>query len=301
MKFDYMTFDFLSMKKDATLCGRQKFVHAFLRIAGVVLGLSVMSIPASAQAPVRPTQKPNIVFIMSDDHAYQAISAYSEKLIKTPAIDRIAKEGVIFKKGYVTNSICSPSRAVILTGKYSHVNGLRDNTSEFDGSQQTLPKILQQHGYRTAVVGKWHLFSDPTGFNYWNVLPDQGEYYNPDFIEMGKDTVYSGYVTDIITNIALDWVKSNKDETFCLFLYHKAPHRNWMPDLKYLDSLNGPFPLPANFSDDYRDREALQRQQLTIANHMDIRWDSKIPCESCPTANINAWAPHAYRDAMNRL
>src|SRR5690606_23015742 len=127
----------------------------------------------------------------------------------TPNIDRIAREGALLDNAFVTNSICGPSRAVILTGKYSHVNGFMDNADHFDGDQQTFPKILQQNGYKTAIVGKWHLKSEPQGFDYWNILPGQGEYYHPNFIEMGKDTAYNGYVTNITTDLALDWLDTN--------------------------------------------------------------------------------------------
>lgn len=247
-------------------------------------------------------KKPNIVLIMSDDHAYQAISAYQSKLISTPNIDRIGKEGVIMNKAWVTNSVCSPSRAVLLTGKYSHLNGMKDNGTFFNGKQQTLPKILQQNGYKTAVIGKWHLFSEPTGFDYWNILPDQGNYYSPKFIKMGKDTVYNGYVTDLITDLSIDWVEKNKETPFCLFLFHKAPHRNWMPPLKYLGKFDGrKYPLPSNFYDDYKDRLGLQRQQVTVANHLDIRYDSKIPCDTCPVTKVNDWAPAEYQREIERL
>ena len=169
---------------------------------------------------------PNILFIMSDDYGYQAISAYNDKLIKTPNLDRLADEGVIFRNSFVTNSICGPSRAVMLTGKHSHINGMPDNSSKFDGSQQTFPKLLQKAGYQTAMVGKWHLKSDPTGFDYWNILPGQGQYYNPDFIEMGEKKRIEGYVTNITTDIALNWLdKRDTEKPFCLLLHHKAPHR----------------------------------------------------------------------------
>src|SRR3954467_838991 len=151
----------------------------------IVVLLNFFSMMAYSQ-PATP-RRPNIIFIMADDHAYQAISAYGSTLIQTPNIDRIGREGAIMKNGFVTNSVCSPSRAVILTGKYSHINGLRDNGTYFNGAQQTLPKILKANGYRTAIVGKWHLWSEPTGFDYWNILPAQGHYYNPPFIKMGKD------------------------------------------------------------------------------------------------------------------
>jgi arylsulfatase A-like enzyme len=239
---------------------------------------------------------------MSDDHGYQAIGAYGSTLVQTPNIDRIAREGAILKNNFVTNSVCSPSRAVILTGKYSHINGLKDNGTFFNGEQQTLPKLLQANGYRTAIVGKWHLWSNPTGFDYWNILPAQGHYYNPPFIKMGKDTVYQGYVTDVITNLALQWIDQNKDAPFFLMLHNKAPHRNFMPPLKYLDRFNDRvFPLPATFNDDYKNRPALQRQQITVAHDLDIRYDTKMPCDSCPVAKINSWAPAENQREIERL
>ena len=240
---------------------------------------------------------------MSDDHAYQAISAYGSKLISTPNIDRIARQGMLMKAAAVTNSVCSPSRAVILTGKYSHMNGMKDNGTYFNGKQQTLPKIFKQNGYKTAIVGKWHLFSTPTGFDYWNILPDQGNYYNPKFIKEGKDTVYNGYVTDIITDLALSWIGENKDDApFFMMLHQKAPHRNAMPPLKYLDKFNDKeFPLPANFYDDYSGREALKIQNVTMRNDLDIRYDSKIPCDSCPVGKVNEWAPAEYQRELERL
>jgi len=250
----------------------------------------------------RKKTPPNIILIVSDDHAFQAIGAYHSSLIKTPNIDRIGNEGVIMRKAYVTNAVCSPSRAVILTGKYSHINGLRDNGTFFDSTQQTFPKILQQNGYKTAIIGKWHLWSAPTGFDYWNILPAQGHYYNPDFIKMGKDTVYTGYVTDVITDLSLNWINQNKDNPFCLLLYHKAPHRNWMPPLKYLDEFNNrKFSLPANFYDDYKNRPGLQRQHITVANDLDIRYDSKIPCDTCQVTTINEWAPAEFQRETERL
>ena len=185
---------------------------------------------------------------MSDDHAYQAISAYNNKLIQTPNIDRIASEGILFQNAFVTNSLSAPCRAVILTGKYSHKNGFRSNGDTFNGEQQTLPKILKANGYRTAIVGKWHLNTDPTGFDFWDILPGQGNYYNPGFINMGNDTVYKGYVTDIITDHAIEWMKQNKSKPFLMMLHNKAPHRNWMPALKYLNEYNNIiFSPPGNF------------------------------------------------------
>ncbi|MEI6678448.1 MAG: sulfatase [Mariniphaga sp.] len=245
---------------------------------------------------------PNIIFIMSDDHAYQAISAYSNKLIQTPNIDRIAREGVLFQNAFVTNSICGPSRAVILTGKYSHLNGFKDNSSRFNGEQMTLPKILKKNGYTTAIVGKWHLESEPTGFDYWDILPSQGHYYNPDFINMGKDTVYKGYVTDIIAERAIDWIKNNKSKPFFMMLHNKAPHRNWMPPLKYLKEFNDVhFPLPSNFHDDYKGRLAMQLQKLTIGRHMSVTYDSKVPCDTCIEDPVNTWTPDEWKKEYGRL
>lgn len=208
--------------------------------------------------------RPNILFIMSDDHAYQAMSCYSGKLNQTPNIDRIAKEGVIFTNSFVTNSICAPSRAVMLTGKFSHANGHLDNTLAFNGSQVTFPKLLRASGYETAMIGKWHLESDPTGFDYWNILPGQGDYYNPDFIEMGKRNKIEGYVTNLITDFSIKWLdKRDKKKPFCLLLHHKAPHRCWMPDTSYLTKYNDfKFPLPANFYDNYEGRTAAADQQM---------------------------------------
>lgn len=257
----------------------------------------------NAQTPgTSSQQKPNILFIMSDDHGYQAISAYNDKLIQTPNIDRIGREGAVMRNAFVTNSVCSPSRAVILTGKYSHVNGMPDNGTYFDGSQQTFPKILKANGYRTALVGKWHLFSQPTGFDYWNILPDQGHYYNPQFIKMGKDTVYQGYVTDVITDLALDWIGQNRDQPFLMMLHNKAPHRNWMPPQQYMREFNDrQFPLPHDFYDDYAGRKALQRQLITVKDGLDIRYDSKVPCDTCAVTKVNAWAPAEFQREMERL
>jgi len=249
------------------------------------------------------TEKPNILFIMSDDHAFQAISAYNSQLIQTPNIDKIASEGILYNKAFVTNSICAPSRAVILTGKFSHLNGVKGNSEVFDGSQQTVPKLLQQNGYETAIIGKWHLKSAPTGYDYWNILPGQGDYYNPDFIELGKDTLYKGYVTEIITKLSINWLKKrNKDKPFFLMIHHKAPHRSWMPALENLELFNDrEFPLPSNFYDDYQGRVGLQKQMLTVRNHMDIRMDFKVPCIECDTSEVNKWAPREYWRRLDRL
>jgi arylsulfatase A-like enzyme len=257
----------------------------------------------SCSPEIQETQQPNILFIMSDDHAFQALSAYSDKLIKTPNIDKIAEQGIIYNKAFVTNSICAPSRAVILTGKFSHLNGVLGNSEVFDGNQQTVSNILNKNGYQTAMIGKWHLKSDPVGFDYWNVLPGQGNYHNPDFIKNGKDTVYTGYVTEIITDLSLNWLKNRKkDKPFFLMMHHKAPHRNWMPAIKNMELFEDKtFPLPDNFYDTYEGREALQIQLLTVRNHMDIRMDFKVPCWNCDTVAVNHWAPREYRNEIERL
>ena len=217
---------------------------------------------------------PNILFIMTDDHAAHALSCYGSKINKTPNLDRIANEGMRFANCFCTNSICAPSRAVILTGKYSHINGVIDNAKQFDGSQQTFPKLLQKAGYETAIIGKWHLKTDPTGFDYWNILPGQGVYYNPIMIEMGQKKKYAGYVTDIITDHCLNWLKERKsDKPFCLMYHHKAPHREWEPGPKHLtmyDDVN--IPEPDNLFDDYSNRgRAAKEQDMSIEKTMTDR------------------------------
>ncbi|GEO04596.1 sulfatase [Adhaeribacter aerolatus] len=225
-------------------------------------------------------QKPNIVIIISDDHAFQAISAYGSKLMQTPHIDRIAREGVLFKKAYVTNSICGPSRAVLLTGKYSHKNGFRDNeNSRFDGSQYTFIKQLGAGGYQTAWIGKWHLETQPQGFDYWKILPGQGQYYNPDFLTMNGTTQRTeGYVTNIISAEAEAWLDGrNKNKPFCLVIGHKATHRTWIPDINDLgkfDKVN--FPLPATFYDQYHHREAARVQDMSVEKTMQMAYDLKM-------------------------
>ncbi len=213
---------------------------------------------------------PNIVFIFSDDHAYQAISAYNHplKLLETPNLDRIAKTGMRFDRCVVPNSICGPSRATVLTGKYSHINGFYNNSnSRFDGSQTTFPKLLQKAGYQTAVVGKWHLVSDPTGFDHWHILPGQGIYYNPPMIKNGVRAKETGYTTDIITDQSIEWLKSrDKNKPFMLMCQHKAPHREWSPALRHLGhDKDRKYPEPATLFDDYAGRgKAEHNQDMTL-------------------------------------
>lgn len=227
------------------------------------------------------TKRPNIVVIFSDDHTQQTISAYGSKLMQTPNIDRIAKEGAILKSSFVTNSLCAPSRATFLTGKYGHLSGLRDNAGDrnFDGSQQQLQKLLKAQGYQTAWIGKWHLQSLPQGFDFWRILPDQGNYFQPHFINMGKDTTrYNGYVTNLISDFSLDWIrKRDTSKPFFVVIGEKATHRNWMPDVQDLEAFDDvEFPMPANFFDNYANRKAAMAQDMTVSKTMLLHDDLKI-------------------------
>ncbi len=241
-----------------------------------LLAVGLLLILGLACAPDRAA-RPNILFIMSDDHAQRAVSAYGDSLIETPNIDRIADQGVLFANSFVTNSICAPSRAVLLTGKYSHVNGLRDNRDAFDGSQETFPKLLRAAGYETAIVGKWHLKTEPTGFDTWRILVDQGQYYNPDFIENGVTVQRQGYVTDVITDMALEFLRARDPEKpFALLYQHKAPHRNWMPDTRHLERFaERDIPIPPTFDDDYDGRLAAAGQDMRVAD-MYLSLDMKL-------------------------
>jgi arylsulfatase A-like enzyme len=221
--------------------------------------------------------RPNIVFIFTDDHCQQALSAYDDARIVTPNMDRIANEGMLFNRCYVTNGICGPSRAVIQTGKYSHLNGFIRNGNRFNGGQQTFPKLLQKAGYQTAVVGKWHLASTPQGYDYYDVLKGQGPYYNPPMITAGKDgkpvtRPHTGYTTEIITNKTLTWLKEQRDSNkpFMVMFQHKAPHRNWQPAPKYLTWLDDvQIAEPETLWDDYVGRtRSASRQTMTIRKHL---------------------------------
>jgi arylsulfatase A-like enzyme len=227
---------------------------------------------AAPAAPAQPARPPNIVFIFSDDHAWQALSAYGDerKLIETPNLDRIAQEGVRFDRCLVPNPLCGPSRAVMLTGIYNHINGFVNNSNKkFDNTQTTFPKLLQGAGYQTAVIGKWHLESDPTGFDYWQILPGQGDYYNPPMIRNGERIVEPGYVTDIITDRSIEWLdRRDRTKPFLLMTHHKAPHRTWMPALRHL-AADGDrrYDEPPTLFDNYAGRgSAVREQDMTIAN-----------------------------------
>ena len=223
--------------------------------------------------------KPNILFIMSDDHAYQAISAYGSVLNKTPNIDRLANEGAIFTRACVTNSLCAPSRAVMLTGKHSFINGKVDNVQRFNWDQENFPKLLQKNGYQTALVGKIHLDGIPQGFDYTAVLPGQGDYYNPDFIVNGtKEQIY-GYVTKVTTKLALDWLKDRDlNKPFCLLYHQKAPHREFMPEEKYFrEYLKKEFKQPETFFDNYDGRgTAAHTAEMSIYRDQNWSGDSKL-------------------------
>ena len=224
--------------------------------------------------------RPNIIFIFSDDHAIKAVSAYEGALNRTPNIDRLATEGVLFKNAFCTNSICAPSRASVLTGTHSHINGQRTNRDRLDGAQFTFPKALQNAGYQTALIGKWHLKSEPTGFDHWDVLRGQGHYYNPDFINKDGRRRITGYATDVTTDLAIDWLDHRKkDKPFLLMCQHKAPHRTWAPAPRHLHLFEDvEFPLPTSFHDSYGSRSAtLQSNEMSIANHFHWDYDLKVP------------------------
>jgi len=226
-------------------------------------------------------QQPNIIYIMSDDHDADAISAYNKKFIITPNIDRIGKEGMRFTNCFVGNSICSPVRATVLTGQHSHLNGIKDNRTSFDGSKITLPKLMKEAGYQTVLIGKWHLHSLPTGFDYWAVLPGQGLYYSTRLINMNKDTVkYNEYATSLITNQTLSWLKEKRDPSkpFFLMMHHKAPHRNWVPELKWLEIFSKktlPEP-PTLYTDTVGKGAAFKHQRMSILKDMTLCTDLKI-------------------------
>ncbi|MCW3466756.1 sulfatase family protein [Chitinophaga nivalis] len=248
----------------------QHIIRYFTAIGSLLL---LLTTPGYGQQ-----KRPNIIFIFSDDHAWQSISAYGSKLAQTPNIDRIARQGALFKQALVTNSICGPSRATLLTGKYSHVNGYTLNERKFDVQQPLFPRILQQNGYQTAWIGKWHLGSLPQGFDYWRILNNQGQYFNPEIISPQDTTVMEGYVTNLITQLSTGWLQQrDTSKPFFLVVGEKATHREWLPDLPDLGAYdNQTFPLPPNFHDDYKNRVAAQDQDMTIAKTMRLKEDLKV-------------------------
>ncbi|QEG35456.1 sulfatase family protein [Bythopirellula goksoeyrii] len=248
------------------------------RIFVVSLNLLQLIVLVGFHSVALADERPNILFVFTDDHATKALSAYDDGLIETPNLDRLANEGMKFNRCYVTNSICGPSRACILTGKYSHKNGYYHNDQEFDGTQQTFPKLLQQAGYQTALIGKWHLGrqSKPTGFDYWHILEHQGFYYQPKFITPWGQVQYLGYTTELLTDQTLAWLEHGRDpdRPFLLMMQHKAPHRPWdpAPD-RVTDNMNQVYPEPENLFDNYENRASAAAQaEMRIANdkHMSI-------------------------------
>ena len=245
----------------------------FLRtISAGAAGLGASNLLGAA----RPNAKrPNIVFIFTDDHAPHAIGAYGgllKDVAPTSTIDKLASEGMLFVNSFCANSICGPSRATIQTGKHSHLNGFLQNGNTFDAGQQTFPKLLRKAGYQTAIVGKWHLKADPQGYDYWEVLPGQGDYYNPAFFTPSGRKQYTGYVTDIVTDLTLDWLKKKRDpnKPFMLMTQQKAPHRNWMPPLRHLNLFDDmQMPEPPTLFDKYEDNASpAPNSQLGIDEDM---------------------------------
>lgn len=257
----------------------------------MVAGAAALRLGRAADAP------PNIVYIMADDHAAHAIGAYGSRINRTPNIDRIAQQGVRFDNCFCTNSICTPSRAVILTGQYSHITGVKTLADPLDPGRQTVAKLLQGAGYQTAMVGKWHLQKDPAGFDYWNILPGQGVYHDPVFIEMGKRSKRAGYCTDLIADYSLDWMKRrDKQKPFFLMCHHKAPHRPWQPDEKHAHMYDGAdVPEPFNLFDHYERRSrAAANATLKVGENMtktDVKRD--IPPDLKGDA-LRKWAYQYY-------
>ena len=258
-------------------CRIKKGVYASL-ISILIMGCGRMEVA------LKKPERPNIIFIMSDDHAYQAISAYQDNLIATPNIDRIAQQGMLFNNACVTNSICAPSRATILTGKHTHLNGKIDNRMPFDTTNITFPLLFQQAGYETAMFGKLHFGNNPKGIDDFLILPGQGNYINPDFITPKGDTTIIGYVTDIITDLTLNWLdlKRDPEKPFMLMYLHKAPHRPWWPRAdKFKEFSKKHFPEPTTLFDDYKGKgSAAKEAEMNLLSHMKYGHDTKIRPET---------------------
>lgn len=246
----------------------------------LLITVTMLALMGSMSAADADNSRPNILFIFSDDHAIKTISAYGDnpltKHAPTPNIDRIANEGALFENNFCANSICAPSRACVLTGKHSHMNGQLKNVQKaFDGSQQTFPKLFQQAGYQTAIFGKWHLVSEPTGFDKWMIYPGQGHYYNPDFLTADGKKKIEGYSVEVVTDLILDWLQKNQNssEPFMLMCQYKAPHRWWMPGPKYLNKFDEvTFPEPDSLFDDYTGRtSSAAKHKMGIDQHMNER------------------------------
>jgi len=249
---------------------------------------ALMTLQGIAHGQAQET-RPNIVLIMADDHAANAISAYHGGLSSTPNIDRIAENGIRFTNCFSTNAISGPSRASILSGQFSHIHGVINNNVRCDSSLSILPAVFQQHQYQTSIFGKWHLSCEPAGFDTWKILPGQGEYYNPDFIENGSGNRHEGYVTDLITDMALEWLEQ-RDTTrpFVVMIHHKAPHRPWLPHPDHVSLFDtADIPLPFNFFDDHKDRASAARQQeLSVLRDLELSYDLKYPPDKAGKANF---------------
>ena len=259
-------------------------------VAGTLALLA--AVPLSAQTRAAENKKPNILFIITDDHAYQTLgTGKDDSPVALPNFNKLGRQGMVFDRSYCANSLCGPSRACILTGRHSHMNGFVFNGQKpLDGSQPTYPKMLQKAGYQTGLFGKWHLESNPTGFDTWEIFPGQGSYYNPDFISLKPDGKrqtkrFPGYATDVVTDKSIQWLENrDKNKPFLLVVGHKAPHRAWCPALRHLGKVDtsGMTP-PANFHDDYANRpEFLKKNQQTVANHMAIYSDLKVLKDHVP-------------------
>ena len=278
------------------------------KLSILIAFLTGVLILAGCAQQKEPSTPPNIIFIMADDHAYQALSAYSDHLMQTPNIDRIAHEGMLFSNACVTNSICAPSRAVILTGKHSHINGKIDNRFPFDTTQVTFPQLFQAAGYQTAMFGKLHFGNNPKGIDEFKILPGQGNYYNPDFITNEGDLHVEGYTTDVITDLTLDWMKNRRDpeKPFLMFFLHKAPHREWLPaERHFREYIHKRFPEPPTLFDDYEGRGSAAREaEMNILEHQNWAGDSKLDPKVMeelgiePTTN---WDTRAWTNNLRRM
>lgn len=256
-------------------------------------------------------QKPlNIIHIMTDDHSYQTISAYGHpisQLAPTPNLDRLAAEGMLFRQAFVENSLSTPSRACLMTGLYSHQNGQRQLGAGIDTTKTFFSEILQQHGYQTGVVGKWHMQCEPKGFDYYHVLLDQGDYYNPAFKSRHSKGEYikeEGYATTLTTDHAIEFLEErDADKPFCLLVHHKAPHRNWMPETKYMDLYEDvEFPYPATFNDNYATRcAAAPTQEMRIDNDMTLIYDLKVDELKTQQAYKNEWNIRGWDASLDRM
>lgn len=260
-----------------------------IRLVILLVGMAVPGAAPAAAADLRP----NILFIFSDDHAAHSISCYGSKVNRTPNLDRIAREGMLFRNCFCTNAVCGPSRAVVLTGRYSHLNGFSRNGDTFNGQQQTMPKLLQAAGYQTALVGKWHLVSEPTGFDYHQILVGQGPYFNPPMIENGRPVSHQGYTTDVITDVALDFLRNKREagKPFLLMYQHKAPHREWQSDDKHAALFRDEtIPEPDNLFDDYEGRGAAARgQEMQVGRDLTELDLKLVPPKGLTEAQLAAW------------